>query len=126
MWIDLLLLALAGAAGTLCRYGVWAAMHKWLGHDMPWGTAAVNLLGCFLFGLVWMLAKGKLALSAGHQVAILVGFMGAFTTFSSFMFDARQLIEQSRWLHAAAYVVILNITGIACVLLGLGVGRPIA
>lgn len=53
MFQKICLLALAGACGTLARYGLAGAVHRWVGSGFPWGTAVVNMLGCLLFGIIW-------------------------------------------------------------------------
>lgn len=119
----LLLLALAGACGTLCRYWLSDAMYAVLGRDFPWGTWAVNILGCFLFGLVWILAEERGLLSGQTRVIVLVGFMGAFTTFSTYIFESGELLRDAQWLRLALNIGGQNMTGFAALLLGTSLGR---
>ena len=77
------LLFLAGGAGALARYGVSELANTLVGRQYPLGTFVVNVLGCFLFGLIWELAAVRLLISDTVRLIILVGFMGSFTTFSS-------------------------------------------
>jgi len=79
--------------------------------------------GCFLFGLVWSLAENRLTITGEVRTIVLMGFMGAFTTFSSFAFETSQLLRDSQWFLAAANIVAQNLVGIAGLLLGLGAGR---
>ncbi|MFO7726766.1 MAG: CrcB family protein, partial [Desulfonatronovibrio sp.] len=72
-----LLLAMAGACGTLARYWLSTTTHWLLGPDFPWGTWLVNLLGCFMFGAVWVLAYERGLIPEHLRIVILVGFMGA-------------------------------------------------
>ena len=83
MWHEILWIALAGALGTLARYGLGGAVQTVLGQNFPWGTLVVNAIGCLLFGLVWTLAEERLLISGHLRFIVLVGFMGAFTTFST-------------------------------------------
>ncbi len=94
-------LCFAGAAGTLARYGLAGLMQRLLGESFPWGTLTVNALGCFLFGVVWMLAEDRLVISGQTRFVILTGFMGAFTTFSTFAFETAALraTPNGRWLQ---------------------------
>lgn len=82
------LLFLAGGAGALARYGVSELANTLVGRQYPLGTFVVNVLGCFLFGLIWELAAVRLLISDTVRLIILVGFMGSFTTFSSLIFDS--------------------------------------
>ena len=119
----ILLLALAGACGTLARYWLSGAVHGVLGRDFPWGTAVVNLLGCLLFGLVWVLADERQLIRAELRLVILVGFMGAFTTFSSLIFETGELLRGSQWLYAGLNLIGQNALGFAAFALGAALGR---
>ncbi len=121
----LILIALAGACGTLCRYWVSGAAYDLLGRDFPWGTWAVNILGCFLFGLVAILAEERGLVSAQTRLLILTGFMGAFTTFSTFIFESGGLLHDGQWLKLALNVGGQNLVGFAALYLGIGLGRII-
>jgi CrcB protein len=119
----LLLIALAGACGTLCRYWLSGVMYAALGRGFPWGTWAVNILGCFLFGLVWILAEERGFLSGQTRVIVLVGFMGAFTTFSTFVFESGELLRDAQWLRLILNVGGQNVAGFAALFLGTSLGR---
>ena len=119
----LLLLALAGGLGTLARYGLAGWVQRWAGADFPWGTAVVNVAGCFAFGMFWALASERWAIGGEVRAVVLVGFLGAFTTFSTFMSETGQLLMDSQWLIAGVNVLVQNAVGIAVFLLGLAVGR---
>ena len=121
----LLLIAAAGSVGTLARYGLGGWVHRWTGGSFPWGTVTVNLLGSFLFGLVWSLAEERMLVGTETRTVVLVGFMGAFTTFSTFSFEATQMIRDSEWLAFGGYVLLHNVLGIACLLAGLALGRAV-
>ena len=79
----------------------------------PWGTLTVNVLGCFLFGLIWTLTQQRFMIGVETRTILLVGFLGSFTTFSTFLFETDQMIE-----HAELLLVGLNVVG----QLGLGLG----
>ena len=90
---------------------------------MPWGTLAVNALGCLLFGVVWSLAEERMLISSQARTIVLVGFMGAFTTFSTYAFETAQMLGDSEWLLAAGNLLVQNVLGIALVLAGMALGR---
>lgn len=123
--MKLILLAAAGAAGTLARYFLGGLVQRLYGGAFPWGTFAVNMTGTFLFGLVWSLAEDRLVISGQARAVILVGFMGAFTTFSSLMFETGELMRDSQWALAFGNLVLQNIVGILFLFLGLMLGRLI-
>jgi CrcB protein len=123
--MKLILLAAAGAAGTLARYFLGGLVQRLYGGPFPWGTFAVNMTGTFLFGLVWSLAEDRLVISGQARAVILVGFMGAFTTFSSLMFETGELMRDSQWALAFGNLALQNIVGILFLFLGLMLGRLI-
>lgn len=123
MFQKLFLLALAGSLGTLARYGISGAVQRALGSQFPWGTLAANLAGCFLAGAVWSMAETKLSLSGQTRTIILIGFMGAFTTFSAFMLETGQLLRDAQWSWALGNIALQNCCGIVVFFIGLAVGR---
>jgi fluoride exporter len=121
--LKLLLIAFAGALGTLARYGLGGWVHALNHTSFPWGTVAVNLLGCLAFGVVWSVAEGRLNFSSEARTIVLVGFMGGFTTFSSFIFETGQLLRDAEWLFALGNFTLQNIGGLAVLILGMALGR---
>ena len=119
----LFLIALAGGLGTLARYGLSGAVQHFGGKDFPWGTVVVNLLGCFVFGVLWASIEERWTLSGETRTIILVGFMGAFTTFSTFMFETGGFLQDSQWLLALGNVALQNLGGLIALLLGLAAGN---
>ncbi len=118
-------LAIAGVIGTLCRYWLGGFVQRAYGGVFPWGTFAVNMAGCFLFGIVWSAAEERMLIGAELRAILLIGFMGAFTTFSSFIFETGQLMRDSQWALAAGNVILQNVTGIIMFFLGIYAGRLI-
>lgn len=123
MWQKLLILALGGAAGTIARYGLSGLASRWLGAQFPWGTFAVNAAGCLLFGIIAAMAQGRLALSTEAKLLLLTGFLGAFTTFSTFAFESGQMMRDGQWLGAAGNIIGQNAAGVVLVLLGMKLGQ---
>ena len=122
---DLSLIALAGAVGTLARLGLAGCAQKLGGQRFPWGTLAVNLVGCLLFGLVFTLAAERALISPRWRVILLGGFMGALTTFSSFGHETAMLLRQEQWAIAVANITAQNVLGLAAVYLGMAIGRSL-
>ena len=123
LWQRLALLAAAGAAGTLARYGLAGLAQRMFASSFPWGTFVVNAVGCLVFGLVWALAEDRMLISGATRAIVLVGFMGAFTTFSTFAFETSQMLDDSQWLAAAGNLLLHNLAGIALVMCGIAIGK---
>jgi CrcB protein len=120
-----LLIALGGAAGSLLRYSASGLAQRALGPAFPFGTVLVNMLGCLLFGLVWAVLEPRLGGAAGARMLLLTGFMGAFTTYSTYMFETVQLARGGQLLLAAANVGGQTALGFALVLVGMALGRMV-
>ncbi len=119
----LLLLALAGAMGTLARYGLTSAIRTFFGSAMPWGTWAVNITGCFLFGLVWAMSESLPSFSPQARLVVLVGFMGAFTTFSTYIFENAALYSAGMYGLLVLNILGQNLIGFAFFIFGSFLGR---
>ncbi|MGI9176855.1 MAG: fluoride efflux transporter FluC [Pirellulales bacterium] len=113
-----LLLAGAGAVGTLLRAGCNTLAGRLIGTAFPWGTLAVNLVGSFAFGAIVALARAR-ALSTEQEVVLLVGLLGGFTTYSSFAFQTTEMLATGRFATAVAYMIGTNALGLAAVWAGL-------
>ena len=116
-------LAVAGAVGTLSRYGLGGLANRVFGEGAGWGTLAVNAVGCFLAGAVWILAGERGHLSPEMRAVILVGFMGAFTTFSAYVLETSEFLHGGRWIHAGRHLVLQNGCGISAFFAGVFAGR---
>ena len=121
MWIKLLLIALAGGVGTLARYGLGGLVQE--GKMFPWGTVAVNLLGCLAFGLIYSALDRRMMLGGDIKIFLLIGFMGGFTTFSTYMFELAEQLRDAQWLAASGYFALHNLGGWAAMILGLMIGK---
>ena len=123
MWQKLAWLALAGALGTLSRFALTGIMQRLCGEQFPWGTLTVNCLGCFLFGFVYSMAEERLVISGETRFIVLAGFMGSFTTFSTFAYETSQQLRDSEWLMAIGNLAAHNVVGITLLVLGIVIGR---
>ena len=118
-------LAVGGGLGTLSRVLVIMLAVRLCGRDFPWGTFAVNLFGSFLFGLI-VAFRGRMNVPTGLETILLVGFLGGFTTYSSFAFQSYDLFQEGRPVLAGAYMVGTTISGLAAVWAGFFVSRVFA
>ena len=121
----LLLLMIAGAAGTLCRYGLSGLVQSATGARFPWGTLAVNLTGCLIAGLAFGLFESRWALSGEVRIIVFIGFLGAFSTFSGFMLETTELARDAQWLSVASNLVLQNGLGAVALYGGLVASRLI-
>lgn len=119
----LLLLAIAGALGTLARYGLAGLTQRLTRAYLPWGTLAVNVLGCFLAGLLWALFESRWPVSGETRAIVLVGFMGAFTTFSAWILETGELVRATEWGFAALNLSLHIVLGFAALYVGMVVAR---
>ena len=107
------LVGLFGAAGALCRYGLGVAVGQ---QSFPWTTLGINVAGSFLLGVV--VVAGPVKLDGDLTTAIGIGFLGAFTTFSTFSVETQTMLRDDRVGAAAAYVALSVVAGIAAAALG--------
>lgn len=89
-----LAIAAGGAAGALLRFWVSSGVYAWLGRDFPYGTLAVNVLGSLLMGFLAYTLTERLSTGPELRAAILIGFLGSFTTFSTFSMETLSLLSQ--------------------------------
>lgn len=107
----------------MARWGLVGIVYRFADPKFPWGTLAVNASGCLLAGIVWSLATPRINISGEIRAIILVGFMGAFTTFSTFMVETGNLMRESHWWAAAGNVAMQNVLGLGMFFAGLSLGR---
>ncbi len=118
-------LAVAGGLGTLARYGLAGFIHKINGAPSAWGTVIVNLTGCFVAGMIWMLFENRWTVSTEIRTLVLVGFMGAFTTFSALIMETSELLRTAEWIRAGMNLAIQNGVGFIALFAGAAIGRMI-
>jgi CrcB protein len=120
-----LAIACGGAAGALLRYWVAAGVQRWSGHGFPYGTLAVNASGSLLMGLLYVFLIERADLGLQYRALLLVGLLGAFTTFSSFSIETLQLLEAGEVAAAVANVLLSVTLCLALCWCGLMLGRQI-
>ena len=123
--MQILAVAVGGAAGALSRYWVSTWVYARLGTDFPYGTLVVNVAGSLLMGFFYILLLERMDLGPGWRGLITVGFLGAFTTFSTFSIETLNLLEIREYGRAIFNVLASVIFCIAAAWLGLTIGRQI-
>ena len=123
--LQILAIAGGGALGALGRFWMSNGIYRLLGRDLPWGTLAVNILGSFLMGLLFILFIERMSVGPELRAAVLVGFLGAFTTFSTFSIETLALIQEGYPGRAFLNVGLSVLICLAACQLGLMLGRSL-
>lgn len=118
-----LAVACGGALGAVARYTIALVTQMHWGIRFPYGTLLVNTLGSLLAGLFLALLVGKFSAQEYWRLFFFTGFLGAFTTFSSFAAESLFLFEQSQWVKLVLNILLNNIGSLAMVLIGTYLGR---
>lgn len=122
---QLLAIAAGGSIGAVMRYLVSTGIYSWLGRGFPYGTLVVNVLGSLAMGLLYELFLQRLSISPEVRAALLVGFLGAFTTFSTFSIETINLIEQGDLLKAVTNMLASVILCVLAAWCGLQMARQL-
>jgi len=122
---QLVYIAAGGATGALMRYWMSSGIYAILGRGFPYGTLTVNVVGSLLMGFCYVFMIERMDVSAEWRAAIMIGLLGAFTTFSTFSIETLNLLESGEQLKAALNIL-LSVT--LCIIgcwLGMIVGRNV-
>ncbi len=118
-------IAIAGALGALARYGLEGAVSRRSPGAFPVGTFVVNVTGAFVLGFVFTLMTERLETAPWLRSTVTIGFLGAYTTFSTLAFESYRLGEDGAWALAAANVLGSMAAGLSAVYLGVVAGRAL-
>ena len=119
------LIALFGAAGAVARYSVTGWVYRVLGESFPFGTLAVNVIGCFLLGAVAHISQTTELIPVGLRDVIKIGLLGAFTTFSTFGYETLELMQIGQWQLGLLNIVVSLVFGLLAVWLGLTLAQQL-
>lgn len=118
-----LMIALGGAVGALSRYSATKWINGYWHHSFPLATMLINVLGCVLMGVVFVIISERMPSLEPYRPLIMVGFLGAFTTFSTFSLEIVSLINMQAWLSAISYLLLSCILGIVGLAIGMAAAR---
>jgi fluoride exporter len=123
--MNIALVLLGGALGALARFELGNFVGTRWNHGFPLGTFIINILGCFLLGMINVFVLERTILSPEWRIGLGVGFMGAFTTFSTFSYETVVLLEEGSHLLAFGYVSLSMFVGLIAAFLGIFLARTI-
>ena len=115
MILKILSIGLGSAIGGICRYMLTELLSRQEVKLLPWGTFAVNILGCFLIGIIFGLIDRGMTLSPAMKAFLTIGFCGGFTTFSTFINENFMMLSTGQALSALGYTVLSFAIGLLAV-----------
>ncbi|RME64853.1 MAG: fluoride efflux transporter CrcB [Nitrospirae bacterium] len=125
MLTNLLVIGLGGFIGAVARYLTSAWVGQRWGRSFPAGTFAVNIIGCLIIGFITTLFMEKFFVSAKWRAFVLIGFIGSFTTFSTFEYETAALLQDGEWFMAAMNVILSVVVGFMALKMGQFIARSI-
>jgi|SRR5215469_1953166 len=121
-----LIVGIGGALGSIARFWVGGYVYERLGARFPYGTFVINSTGCFVVGFVMTILTERSYLSPNWRLLIPIGFIGAYTTFSTFEYETLMAVRDGAMLTAFLNVVLSLVVGFAGVWIGVVCGRAVA
>lgn len=121
--MELLSIAAGGALGAVSRFCLGNLISRIIGSALPYGTFVINIVGCFFMGLIMTMIIERGMLATAWRLFLCVGFLGGFTTFSSFGYETLMLLREEKIVAALAYVGGSIILGLMSAALGVAVGK---
>jgi CrcB protein len=119
------MIAVGGALGALARYQVAAMIQARIPAGFPWGTFVVNISGCLIMGIAATLLTDRLVVHPNWRFLIPIGFIGAYTTFSTFEYETFRAVSDGAWLVGGLNVLASVVAGYAALWLGVVLSRAI-
>ncbi len=121
----ILFVAIGGAVGSVLRFLISKIVQEKAGIEFPIGTFVVNVVGAFLIGIFFAYLVEKMSVPASARAMLITGFLGGFTTFSTFSYESVNLLQEGEMAKLLLYVGGTNVVGIAMTLLGYNLGRSL-
>ena len=120
---NFLIVGLGGAAGSMLRYAVQKVFTIQSAAAFPTGTLLVNIVGCFLIGILWSLVSRSLSWNEEMKLLLMTGFCGGFTTFSAFTLEGVGLLKESKTSLFIIYITASVVGGLLATLIGIRIAK---
>jgi CrcB protein len=121
--VDVFWIGLGAVAGANARYGVSQVMANRVGTDFPYGTMLINVTGSLVIGVLLTLLTEQFLAAPHWRLLLVVGFLGSYTTFSSYTWETLSLVERGEWSPALLYVLGSNVAGLVACYAGIVLAR---
>lgn len=116
---QLLLIFLGGGTGSVLRYYLGKLLQGYFAAGFPFGTLGVNVLACFILGLVAGIGDSAVNLSPSARLLLITGFCGGLSTFSAFSYESLRLMQEGKYIYLATYVIVSIVLCIAVTFAGI-------
>jgi len=116
--VKVMLIGAGGALGAMARFGLAQGVQRTLGEGFPWGVMSCNVLGCLVIGVLAAVFANEPDVREEWRLAIFIGVLGGFTTFSTFSYETFELLNESQWTRAGLYVLGTNVLCLSMTLIG--------
>jgi len=123
--VNIFIIGIGGFLGAISRYGIALWIGQRWGRSFPLGTFAINVSGSFLIGLLMTLFAERFMVNPQWRLLLIVGFLGAYTTFSTFEYETGTLLKDGEWLIAGFNVVLSVFAGLVALKLGEVIAKSI-
>jgi CrcB protein len=125
MYWKIIAVAVGGALGAMARMGLGGFIDRRIPEHFPWDTMIVNVIGCVLYGIIWYEIDKRVGVSVELKPFLITGFLGAFTTFSTFAYNSAMLMEKGQYLFAVANIVAHDVLGLLAIFVGRAISRAV-
>ncbi|OGU18987.1 MAG: hypothetical protein A2059_00655 [Ignavibacteria bacterium GWA2_55_25] len=121
--LHMALVFLGGGLGATSRYWLSGFVHQKLGNGFPYGTLAVNALGCLLIGVLMTAMEERFLMNPSFRIFFAMGILGGFTTFSTFSFETISMLRDGQFLYASANILVSLLTCLFGTWIGMQAGK---
>jgi CrcB protein len=118
-------IAIFGVLGCWARYAMTQLVHGWWGSSFPYATLLINVSGAFLMGFLFVVTVERLTLAPALRTGVLTGFLGGYTTFSTYALESLMLAETGAAVSAGLYIVLSNALGVLAAFIGAFIARSL-
>ena len=120
---NILMIGIGGMVGSMARYLTATYFSRLFPSTFPYGTFAVNIIGCLVIGLIFGLSERYSWFTSDWRIFLATGFCGGYTTFSAFAVENVELLQQSNYLTFASYSIASFTLGLLAVIIGMSLGK---